>query len=245
MSDLTLDKNYKMGDKSEKVKLFQEWLCLHNFHVAIDGFFGPVTDITVRSFQRKKRLVVDGIVGNKTFAALIQPVKNAIEEIIPGNRSLGEMMVTYAKQHLKQHPREIGGQNRGPWVRLYMDGNDGPEWKWCAGFVSYILGQACKSLRISRPIKKTYSCDNLAKMARENGIFIAENSYNNYQSIKQGYIYLQRKVLSDWNHTGIVIKAERDVFHSIEGNANDDNRPEGYEVCARHRGYLNKDFIAI
>lgn len=37
---------------------------------AIDGAWGPKTDAAVRAFQKRHRLTVDGIVGNKTYRAL-------------------------------------------------------------------------------------------------------------------------------------------------------------------------------
>jgi len=40
----------------------------------IDGAFGPVTDQAVRDFQRSSGLVVDGIVGPNTWAALLSGI---------------------------------------------------------------------------------------------------------------------------------------------------------------------------
>ena len=62
MKDLTLDKNYKRGSKGGKVRLIQEWLCLHGFHIVIDGDFGPATDRAVKEFQAKKKSGVTGVV---------------------------------------------------------------------------------------------------------------------------------------------------------------------------------------
>ena len=59
-------------------------------------------------------------------------------------------------------PSDVGGENRGPWVRLYMDGRDGKEWLWCAGFVCFILRQACAALDQPLPFPGTVSCDVLA-----------------------------------------------------------------------------------
>lgn len=35
------------------------------------------------------------------------------------------------------------------------------------------------------------------------------------------------------------------LVETIEGNTNDEDSPEGYEVCRRVRGYGSKDFILI
>ena len=128
MQDLVLDKNYKKGSRGKKVKLIQEWLCLQGFGLCIDGDFGSATDNSVREFQRRNGLKVDGIVGQKTFSRLILPVTKTLNPIPRDGKSLGQIVVDYAQQHLEQNPREIGGQNKGPWVRLYMNGNEGQQW---------------------------------------------------------------------------------------------------------------------
>lgn len=47
--------------------LLQELLSHAGHPVAVDGDFGPGTDAAVREFQRKNDLVVDGVVGSKTW----------------------------------------------------------------------------------------------------------------------------------------------------------------------------------
>jgi len=245
MSDLVLDKDYKKGMKGKKVRLIQEWLCLHDYHIVIDGDFGDATDAAVRQFQKEKKLEVDGIVEGKTFDRLVLPMTKALEEISPVKKGLGQMVVAYAKKHLEQHPREVGGQNKGPWVRLYMQGNEGSDWSWCAGFVSFILKQACKSLNVAHPIQTSFSCDSLAFSAKERGLFLKESEAKEKKAIVPGWLFLERRTPTDWVHTGIVLSAENNIFHTIEGNTNDDGDREGYEVCRRIRNYASKDFILL
>jgi hypothetical protein len=245
MGDLELDRNYKKGDKGEKVKLIQEWLCLHGFHVAIDNDFGPATERSVGEFQKKKGLKPDGVVGKGTFAKLIRPMTEALKPVPADGKSLGIMAVTYAEQHLKQSPLEIGGQNRGPWVRLYMSGNEGPDWPWCAGFASFILRQAAETLEVPLPIKTSVSCDVLAEQAKQKKIFLPEAKAGNVKPVTPGSLFLVRRTTNDWVHTGIVVKADKDVMLTIEGNTNDEGSREGYEVCRRTRGYAGKDFIIL
>ena len=244
-NDLVLDKNYKKGSKGKKVTLIQEWLCLHNIHVAIDSDFGPATHAAVQQFQKNKGLKSDGVVGKKTFSHLIMPMTNSLKDIPRNSKTRGGMVISYAKQHLKQHPREIGGQNRGPWVRLYMKGNEGQAWAWCAGFACFVLEQACKTLDAPLPIKTSFSCDSLAASAKENGLFLKQADVENAQQITKGSLFLSRRTSTDWVHTGIVIKSDEDTFHTIEGNTNDEGSREGYEVCKRIRGYKKKDFLLI
>lgn len=245
MDDLELDKDYKKGITGQKVKLIQEWLCLHGFHVAIDKDFGPATDRAIREFQKKNNLKPDGVVGKNTFAKLIRPMTNALKPASGAGKTLGRMIVAYAKQHLKQSPLEIGGQNRGPWVRLYMNGNEGPDRPWCAGFASFILKQACLAKKAPLPIETSASCDELAAQAKQKGLFLFEAKATDRKLIKPGALFLVRKTDTDWVHTGIVLKADANVFYTIEGNTNDEGSREGYEVCKRFRGYKNKDFIVF
>lgn len=238
---------FKMGSKGKSVKLIQELLCLHGFTIVVDGIFGLATQYAVKEFQEVNQMTVDGIVHFKTFAALRLPFENVLREIFAGGKSLPEMIVLYAEQHLKEHPREIGGQNKGPWVRFYMQGNDGQSWPWCAGFVSYILKQACKALERSLPLKTSFSCDLLASYAIEKGRFIRGIKVGNLLKVTPGCLFLTRRTPTDWVHTGIVKKIDvaGGVMVTIEGNTNDDGLLEGYEVCKRIRGFKNKDFILI
>jgi len=61
----------RRGAKGEDVKQLQTRLRSHGFPtLAVDGDFGPATEAAVRHFQSERKLVVDGIVGPQTWAAL-------------------------------------------------------------------------------------------------------------------------------------------------------------------------------
>ncbi len=61
----------KQGNRGETVKTIQRKLKNWGYYKgAVDGIFGPQTKEAVKYFQRKNGLKVDGIVGNKTLAAL-------------------------------------------------------------------------------------------------------------------------------------------------------------------------------
>ena len=58
------------GSQGEAVVQLQNMLRDLNFAVAIDGDFGPGTEVAVTRFQSENGLVADGIVGQQTWGAL-------------------------------------------------------------------------------------------------------------------------------------------------------------------------------
>ena len=60
------------GSTGEQVKWLQWELNRHGFGLQIDGILGSATEAAVRLFQNEHQLVCDGIVGQKTIAALIE-----------------------------------------------------------------------------------------------------------------------------------------------------------------------------
>lgn len=60
----------KKGSRGHNVSAVQDRLRERGWNISVDGVFGSQTDQIVRSFQREKGLVVDGIVGPATWIAL-------------------------------------------------------------------------------------------------------------------------------------------------------------------------------
>lgn len=243
----------KRGDKGKQVKLVQEWLCLHGILVDIDGDkqgggFGPATEAAVREFQNRHiRTKVDGIVDEITMNALIRPLSDAMAQVaqVAPATNIGLTVCRTAQRHLAMHPREVGGQNMGPWVRAYMDGHEGKEFAWCAGFVCTILKQAFEAHGQKPPFPKTYGCDLLAQMNANQLVRPANGLEAHRFALRPGTIFLIRKTETDWTHTGFVTNFHDNYFNTIEGNSNDEGSREGHELCARTRGYARKDFIPV
>lgn len=60
----------KKGSTGKAVKLWQVIV-----GVEVDGEFGPKTDVATRAFQSKRKLEVDGVVGQNTWKAGLESVK--------------------------------------------------------------------------------------------------------------------------------------------------------------------------
>ena len=65
----------RKGDRGEYVRYLQQLLNAKGCQLQADGIWGVQTDTAVRNFQYKAGLVVDGIVGPKTWAALMSSQK--------------------------------------------------------------------------------------------------------------------------------------------------------------------------
>jgi len=246
LQDAQLAKAYGPGDRGKTVKLIQECLCLSNCAVKVDGVFGPATEHATKTFQQRQQLPPTGRVEQATMNALMGPIQRAVRPIDGTGKTVAQLVVQYARQHLAEHPLEVGGPNCGPWVRLYMDGNEGTPWKWCAGFVTHIMRAAASAAGQPMPVRRTFSCDILAADAKAKGRLVGDRDVvNGVKAIGPGHVFLIRRTAHDWVHTGLVIGVANNVYETIEGNTNDSGDPDGYEVCRRTRAIRNVDFIEV
>ena len=243
--ELTLGATLRRGDRGPDVKRVQEWLWLHDFRLQPDGIFGPATEAEVKRFQTAQERSADGVVTPALFARMVAPMHAALRPLAPRGRSFGALVVAYARQHLRQAPREVEGDNRGPWVRLYMRGNEGAEWPWCAGFVSYCVQQAARALGGKAPLPYTFSCDRLADAAMRAELFVDGSTPGASARVRPGSLFLVRRARNDWQHVGIVTARTTTTFRTVEGNTNDEGSANGHEVAERTRAYAGRDFILL
>lgn len=241
--EVELGEELAKGSKGLAVRRIQEWLSLRGHGLVVDGDYGDITAELVARFQTESGLEPTGKVDDATFGQLVSPMREVLRKRV-APMSIYDAVVQYAQAHLAQHPLEVGGQNKGPWVRLYVNGHEGAQWPWCAGFVTFILHQAAESVNAPMPIQGSYSCDELAQQAKSAGLFLPE-ARANARTVRPGSIFLVRHSDTDWTHTGLVTSAQDRLMATIEGNTNDDGSREGYEVCARTRAWGGKDYITL
>ena len=239
------------------VQRVQEWLSIHGFATVIDGKYGPATARSVGDFQVRKKLPRTGAVTDETWLKLVDPLWRALRPpAVSRTAPFTTILRKVAEQHVSQRPIEVGGANGGPWVRLYCDGHDGPEWLWCAGFVSFLIKQAAAHANIRPPIGSSVSCDTLAAFARDKGRFVSGSSLKRHperwQELGGTALFLSRRTATDWVHTGLALDTQsvpetESTFVTIEGNTNQEGGRNGFEACYRVRTALgsNYDFIRL
>jgi lysozyme family protein len=241
----------KEGARGPAAKRVQEWCSFHGFPTRIDGHFGPATADALRDFQDSRGLPVTGVADAASWAALTAPMLHAIATPAPMPAGLHAMVLSVAHQHLAQKPIEIGGDNCGPWVRLYMEGQDGPGQLWCAGFVCFVLEQAARALNGPMPIRRKVGVDELVFDAKRAGRFLDGDAQDTPAArtsrLPAGSLFVIRHQSNpnDWTHTGFVIEPREHSFLTIEGNTNRDGGANGFEVASRTRGYGRADFVLI
>ncbi len=235
------------GSKKMPAQRVQEWLCYHGFRTTVDADFGPATETAVRLFQNAKGLPVTGSVDQGTWNSLVKPLADLLAVAISAGLSWDQAILAVAQAHLATHPVELGGQNRGAWVRIYTDGNDGDQWLWCAAFVSFVMRQACFLTGAALPVPGSVSCDTLASQAKAAGRFISGSAQAPPPWAKLGtcQIFLVRRTSTDWSHTGFAFSGSGDVFSTLEGNSDEGGSSNGHEVCQRTRSIAQKDFINL
>ena len=62
------------GSTGDSVRQLQTALNKKGYHLAVDGIFGTKTRAAVRDYQKKNKLLLDGIAGNETWSHLMKSV---------------------------------------------------------------------------------------------------------------------------------------------------------------------------
>ena len=232
------------------VKRVQEWLNIHGFATPIDSDFGNSTTDQLSAFQAKSGRPVTGELDMESWSMLTAPMRRALAKAGQSPvSSLEDAVIRVAQQHISERPSEVGSNNAGPWVRLYMQGIDGETQKWCAGFVCFVVNQAARDIQTPQPFKRQVSVDELVNDAKESQRFISESALPDLvrrkSKLRPGCIFVVRSSPVDWTHTGIVLSIKDQTFDTLEGNTGGDGGNDGPNARQGNRSYSNKDFLNL
>ena len=238
----------KRGSKGVRVRKLQQWLKLYfltnpyfDHNIAVDGDFGRQTAFVLSEFQAMSSIARSGVLDRDTWTAIVEPMRLAF--LPPKAQDLRTAIVEVAQKHLYYNARELS-PNIGPWVRAYMDGNEGRPWAWCVGAYATFLDQAIAKFgkNYLSLMPGTYSCDIVGARGLEKGTLIRNKDLKReIGSVKPGDAFLIRKSAFDWVHIGLIVDVDGDYFHTIEGNSNDNGDRDGYELCRRMRKWVNRN----
>lgn len=121
------------------------------------------------------------------------------------------------------------GNNGGQAVTRYLKAVGlGAGYPWCMSFVYWCVDMASKKLGLPNPLVKTGGV--LDQLARTKLRTLPSRS----SAIKPGDIFIMDHG-GGTGHTGFIDSIATGMFHTIEGNTNDEGSREGYEVCRRTR----------
>ena len=232
------------------VRKVQEWLTLNDCDTGIDGDYGPSTATQLSRFRERNGQATTGPLDQDTWAVLTKSMLEAVSVTkFSKGTSLEDAIVTTAQRYIRSAPREVGGQNRGPWVRIYMAGREGDAQKWCAGFISVIVAQVARDLDIGIPFARRVGVDALVADAQKDERFILGASLNTSSlrtsHLKSGHLFVIRKSSSDWTHVGIVLRLNETTFDTFEGNTSGKGIVDGGVARLFNRSYTSKDFLRL
>lgn len=101
----------QLGDKGPQVSEIQKLLSLLGYDLIVDGDFGARTQRSITAFQKKSGLDADGVVGEKTLAALKAAQKRTAKEdkspIIPKEYGDAVTVNTSHPLPIEQYMRQV------------------------------------------------------------------------------------------------------------------------------------------
>lgn len=218
----------KKGDTGINVRRLQKLLSDKGYEVATSGTFDTLTYDAVRAFQSSNvdadglPLKVDGIAGPLTLSALSRSSKPskaafplgidfpAMPDASLGGTTTGRNGLRSAIGELRAGAGEIGGNNRGKWVRKYLN-NLAPEGSpWCAGFVSWCLSDGNPG---NTPIAYSLGARAILAECKKMGFIV------NDSPLPGDLVVWWRGSKTGWEgHIGFVHQLKDGKLYTIEGN---------------------------
>lgn len=231
---MRLTRVLRLGMQGDDVRMLQRKLIERGFAVHSEGVFDRETELAVRDFQASNMdqhgvpLVVDGKVGPLTWfslthpkPAMVQPAAIDFRTMPPksaGGTALARRALEAAIGELKAGAGEVGGDNRGPFVRKYHSVTGVAEGQpWCASFVSWCYLEAAGQDRSKLPFRPTAGSRDLLRQLSNKGL--AHRPGSGHMPAPGDLVFWWRESLnSHKGHVGIVHQVKDGMLYTIEGN---------------------------
>jgi len=221
----------KKGDQGLEIKEVQTMLVGKGYLTdeEVNGIFDNETYRAVRAFQSQnldqqgQPLVIDGKVGPLTWWSLHNPkpiIQGAsavdytkMPAVEAGGSQSGRSALSAAIDELKDGAGEVGGNNRGPYVKKYLN-NLAPEGEpWCAGFVSYCYSK--NSVNI--PFPYTVGAREILRQFDKRG-WAYKPSGGYLPQPGDIVVWWRDQLSSGRGHIGLVHQLLDGFLYTIEGN---------------------------
>jgi hypothetical protein len=223
---------FRKGDQGPQITELQQLLVQRGYAAQVNGTFDTRTWQAVRAFQTQnldqhgQPLVVDGAVGPLSWWSLHNPkphieAPSAIDyRSMPasGGSARGRAALAQVIDELKAGAGEVGGDNRGPFVRKYLSPAGVPEGNaWCAGFVSYCFMQGNGGDKRHMPFPYAVSARTMLSEFKRQGW--SSTPGDGYLPKPGDIVVWWRVSLQGWlGHVGLVHSVQDGMLYTIEGN---------------------------
>jgi hypothetical protein len=216
----------KLNSKGKAVEELTKALKQRGYLDKISTVFDRTVRAAVIEFQsrhldeRGRPLKVDGIVGPLTWWALENKPSDVIVPTpltkMPrsGGSPRGRKALEAALSEMNKGAKEIGGNNKGPWVKKYLN-NLAPEGSsWCAGFVSWCFFQHSDGI----PFRYSVGARDIRNQFKNKG-WLYDVTPGNQPQPGDIVVWWRGQKESWKGHIGLVHHAtDGGILYTIEGN---------------------------
>ncbi len=224
----------KLGMEGDDVRALQQHLIERGYDIHSEGSFDAETQKAVRDFQARNLdqhgnpLVVDGQVGDLTWWSLTHPKPlitppAAIDyKVMPppeaGGTAMGRAALQVALNELIAGAGEVGGDNRGPFVKKYLSIAGLSEGQpWCASFSSWCFVEAAGHDLSRLPFRPSAGARDLLRQLKSKELAFAPSEREMPQP--GDLVFWWRESLASFKgHVGFVHQLKDGMLYTIEGN---------------------------
>jgi hypothetical protein len=224
----------KLGDHGPDVTLVQQLLNGRGQPTPVNGFFDQETLAAAMDFQQQNLdpeghpLAVDGQVGPLTRWSLTHPkapaaVLRAVDfSVMPppasGGSAKGRAALEVARGELSQGAGEVGGDNRGPFVKKFLAPAGLSEGQpWCAAFVSWCFFHAAGDQKPAMPFAYQAGARRLLRAFKAAGW--AHGPGEGYVPVPGDLAFWWReRPDGSLGHVGFVYEVKDGIVYTVEGN---------------------------